>query len=134
MTFDNTQPSASLLQESNAAKNHVIEQALRAEQERAVKELDQSTNEGGIVNLRGEAKSGKTFLAWYIARSRDDWRYHPWLPTPTPVTTRNVIVDNVAATRVASRRLREIKTFDGATTVVGVSRQPLPEASVMVSL
>jgi hypothetical protein len=89
---------------------------------------------GGIVNLYGEQDSGKTFLAWYMVQTLDDWGYHPWLPTPEAVTNANVIVDNVAAKRVASRRVREIKTFDNAATVVPITRSPLPEASISVSL
>lgn len=134
MIYDSAQPSAECLIERNQAKQLVSADSLRDNQERVVQTLRQQATNGGIINLCGSEGSGKTFLAWYLARQSDEWEYQPWLPTPAPISAPYLIVDNVAATRVASRRIREIITFDDATCVVAITRDQLPEASATVSL
>ena len=63
----------------------------------------------------------------------DGWGYAPWLPVKN-ASAQVLFVDNVPATRTASRRAREIIGFDTPETVISVSRKPVPETKASVEI
>lgn len=135
MTFGDSELSATLLKEHNIKKKQAADNAvLREDQQAALEEIMEKASKGGLINLFGGPGTGKTFLTWHLAANSADWSYHPWLPIASEETNQKVIVDNVAATRVASRRVREILTFDTSTCVVAVSREKIPEINRTVSI
>lgn len=135
MTLNNgTAPSAQVLVQRNELKNQVKDENLWPSQRQAADELVSLVKQGGLYNLTGSSDSGKTFLAWHLTRTRDSWRYFPWLPVEEKVEAETVIVDNAPPTRSASRRAREIRAFTPVSSVVVVSEEPIPESTNRVVL
>lgn len=82
--------------------------------------------EEGFYNIYGSPQVGKTVTSWTLASENEDWVYYPW-PSSDPTEGQRVLIDHVAATRYASRTVRQTITYDNADVVVAVSREPLPE-------
>lgn len=131
MTFDRTSVSSALLIGQNARKKAVISDELDDRSQGLINRLSK-VEEPGIYNLVGEDTEELTKIAWNIAVSKENWEYEPWLPESRKISADKVIVDNVATTRVASRRIREIRTFDSVAVVLAVTQEPLPEISNMI--
>lgn len=131
---DLDEPSAQLLIARNAAKEAVSDENLTPPQHQAVQELLDAMAQDGLYNLVGPSGSGKTFLAWHLTAKHDDWSYYAWLPVIEDVDASVAIVDNAPATRTASRRAREIRTFTDADTVIVLSKNAIPEATAYVHL
>lgn len=118
--------AADLIAEQNLKKQRVLEEQTPPDIREIIDKIA-SIEEPGIYNLIGRDSDVLTNVAWSVAVNNPGWEYVPW---PSPVETldsEKVVVDNVAATREASRRVREIRTFDAADIVVAVSRKPTPE-------
>jgi ABC-type glutathione transport system ATPase component len=135
MTLGSSGPSASQLTERNKEKRFVAEDNLTQTQKEAAEDLTSCIETGGICNLVGEVGIGKTFLAWCLVDSNDEWEYSPWLPVDKKVESNCVFVDNVASTKTASRRARELKTFnEEVDSVVVISEKRVPEVNNVVGL
>jgi hypothetical protein len=126
MTSDKTHVTADLLTEQNLKKQRVSEGSLPSEVTEVIGQIT-SLEAAGIYNLVGKDRDVLTDVAWGVAVNDPEWEYVPWPSPAETLDSERVIVDNVAATREASRRVREIRTFDGANIVVAVSRKPIPE-------
>jgi len=134
ISSDSTEPSANLLVERNGEKKAVSEINLSAAQHKAAQSLREQLTDGGLYNLVGPAGSGKTFLAWYLTSTHDDWSYFAWLPVKSTVNGAVVVIDNVAATRAASRRAREVRAFTNADSILILSETAVPEATEYIHL
>lgn len=123
---------AAPLQDNNRAKERLTPAHLSSAQKSHYSAIVRGET-GPLLNLYGPAHSGKSFLAKTIASKNPEWDYHPWAPSG-PINEKTLIVDNVPATRIASRRIREYRTFDDAKQVVAISRSQLPEISERLHL
>lgn len=133
MTSDKVRLNASMLVERNARKENVASGNISADVENAVTYLT-AIEEPGIYNLVGRDETKLTETAWRLANTSQEWMYVPWMSPPKDVDALKVIVDRVAATRMASRRIREIRTFDSAEIVVAVSQSVLPEINQVIRI
>lgn len=133
MTSDKVRLTASMLVERNARKEDVASGNISAGVENAVTYLT-AIEEPGIYNLVGRDETKLTETAWRLAKTSQEWMYIPWMSPPKDVDGFKVIVDRVAATRMASRRIREIRTFDSAEIVVAVSQSVLPEINQVIRI
>lgn len=127
-------PVAELLQKCNKTKRRLQDDLLTEDQTTARSKLLEFANQNGShYNLYGARGVGKTTLVKYMMIHQNGWGYAPWLPVKD-ATTQVFLIDNVPATRTASRRTREIIAFDTPETVISVSRKPVPEARARVEL
>lgn len=131
MTSDKTSLSASILADRNAHKEDVGTGNIPADVENAAAHLSK-IEDSGIYNLVGQDQKKLTETAWRLTNSNPEWMYVPWVSPPKDVDADKVIVDRVASTRMASRRIREIRTFDSADIVVAVSQSVLPEINQVI--
>jgi AAA+ superfamily predicted ATPase len=125
MTSREESPRSTLLAEQRDRQQEALISALSEDQQRAVDWLE-SLDNTLVANIYGPSGTGKTFLGWALARSYDEWSYHPWPPT-SPVDATKIVIDNVAPNRDAFGRVRETVTFDDADLAVALSREPLPD-------
>jgi len=134
ISSNSNDPSADLLIERNSEKQAVSEASLSTVQQEAAEELLEQLSQDGLYNLVGPPESGKTFLAWYLTITNDDWTYFAWLPVKSAIQASVVVVDNTTASRTASRRAREVKAFTEGDSVVVLSETAIPEATGYVHL
>lgn len=89
--------------------------------------LDLKGENAVLVSLYGPDKI-TTEIGQVIAND-EGWTYYPWYDSDRidPNET-HAIIDNVPSTREASRRLRELITFDEYSVVIAISEKRLPEA------
>lgn len=127
-------PSASLLADQNQQKTLASRKTLTSPQKNAADQLTSLAADHGVYNLVGKSGAGKTVLAWCLVQEHEDWKYYPWLPVTDIVNATTVIIDNVAPTKVASRRAREVKTFTDVTSVIVLSQRVIPEATDQIHL
>jgi adenylate kinase len=129
MTLNNnkSEPTAPVLKERNSRIRTVRNSEFTSEQSEAVEWIKSSVTEG-IYNLVGDEESGKTFIAQKLTMNHDSREYFAWLPVTEKMDADLVFIDNVAPTRIASRRAREVKTFNDVKSVVALSDDPVPEA------
>lgn len=133
MTSGKPHVTADLLTEKNLRKKHVSKGSLPSEVTELIDQII-SLETAGIYNLVGKDRDVVTDVAWGVAVNGPEWEYVPWPCLRETLNSEKMIVDNVAATREASRRVREFRTFDGASIVVAVSQKPIPEITNTIEL
>lgn len=122
-----SEPAAGLLKESNNRKAAVQTEPTSAHTQEIITRTQDAIKDSRLIAVLDSEMVDLTTVGWRLA-SRSGWEFQPWLPTPTSPISAYVVVDNVAPTRTASRRAREILSFDSADAVVTLVPEPLPEA------
>lgn len=125
MTSHETITLPSMLVEQKDLQQEATMLAFSSDQQAAVEAI-QSHEDTRLINIHGPSGAGKTFIGWALAQSDSSWSYYPWVPV-SPIEETYVVIDNVAAKRIASRRVREFVDFGDVELAVALSREPIPE-------
>lgn len=127
MTSREGPAKSSMIAEQQTRQQEATFSVLSPEQKNVLDTIESYKNSRTrLVNVHGPSGAGKTFLGWTLACDYDTWSYRPWVPT-SPVEATNIVIDNVAPQRVASRRVRELVNFDDVGLAVALSIEPVPE-------
>lgn len=80
-----------------------------------------------LVNVYGADRDSLTEIGKVLG-TKDEWAYFPWYnPAKSNSASEKAVVDHVPSTRKASRRVREMITFDEYDIVTALSIEQLPE-------
>lgn len=126
-----SEPAADLLRDSNGRKEKAVTGPASAHIQDIIARTNDAVKESRLIAVLGSEVVDIRELGWRLA-SQSGWEYRPWASASAPLNSAYVVVDNVAPTRTASRRLREILSFDDADAVVALVGEPLPEVNTTI--
>lgn len=113
-------------------KRNIEESRLTQEQKQSLQNLKDKIHDSKLVNLYGEKKVGKTFLAWVLAKN-SNFEYFPSV-NDADFSNKRLIIDNGGRSRNDARELRKVIKLNDVEKVIYLTRGPAKEVYPRVNL